>query len=130
MKKPRKVQSIKDILQSKNFINRLIEPNVHVTTEFQDYGLRLASKLNDPKHKALYIKFAKDVPRRLLDQAMTFTLDYPTRDHNKGKLFMWKLGEICKKNKFKLTFPKRKKKKKKPKTPKFSDKQLGMFNGM
>lgn len=65
----------------------------YINHEFQDYGYRLAVKLNDLEHKSLYIKLAKKEKRPLLDQALSYTLDYP-KARNKAKIFMWKLGDL------------------------------------
>jgi hypothetical protein len=67
----------------------------YFSREFQDYGYRLAVDLNDLAHKALYIRMAKTVPRSILEQARQFAVD---ADHakSKGRLFMWKVGELKK----------------------------------
>ncbi len=65
----------------------------YVTKEFQDYGYRLAIRLNDLSHKALYIKLAKEEPRSLLEDALSFAVDYP-KAKNKAKIFMWKLKQL------------------------------------
>lgn len=72
---------------------------VYAHYEFQDYGVYLSEVLHDPKHKALYIKLAKEKPRGLLEEAKGFAKDYTTKSVNRGKLFMWKLGELEKENK-------------------------------
>ena len=64
----------------------------HVTRDFQEYGLRLAEDLCDPKRKALYIKLAKTTPKILLDSALTFVKD--ARARNPAALFMWKLKQL------------------------------------
>ncbi len=64
-----------------------------ITQEFQDFGYRLACELNDEKHKSLYIKLAKTLPRHLLEEARTFVLDATTAK-SKAKLFMWKLKQL------------------------------------
>jgi len=65
----------------------------YITREFQDYGFRLSQELNDEKHKSLYIKLAKTVDRKILEEARIFVKDaYNVR--NKGRLFMWKVKEI------------------------------------
>jgi len=65
----------------------------YVSREFQDYGLRLAKELEDEKHKSLYIKLAKEVDRKFLEQAKIFVKD--ARDvKSKAKLFMWKLSRL------------------------------------
>lgn len=65
----------------------------YISREFQDYGYRLAEELEDLKHKALYIKMAKEQPRRLLEEARYFVKDAPNVRH-RAKLFMWKLKEL------------------------------------
>lgn len=65
----------------------------YISQEFQDYGYRLAMQLNDEKHKALYIKLAKEVDRKILEKARMFAVD---ADHAKSKarLFMWKMKQL------------------------------------
>ncbi len=65
----------------------------YVKHEFQDFGLRMATNLNDMKHKSLYIKLAKNEDRVLLQKALSYTMDYP-KARNKGSIFMWKLKEL------------------------------------
>ena len=65
----------------------------YIKHEFQDYGYRLAQELNDLKHKALYIKLAKQEKRTLLEKARVFAADYYDAK-SKAKVFMWKLKEI------------------------------------
>lgn len=64
----------------------------YISREFQKYGYDLAMELNDPEHKALYIKMAKEVPRPVLEKARYFVKDAKAR--SKGKLFMWKVREL------------------------------------
>ncbi len=71
-----------------------VEKNKFVTREYQDYGYRLSVELNDPTHKSLYIKMAKEMDRSILEQARRFVLD--SKADNKGALFMWKIKEIKK----------------------------------
>ena len=80
--------SIGDIL--KNFDP---EEKKFISREFQDYGYRLAEELGDLKHKALYIKLAKETPRFLLEEARNFVKD-AQNVRNRGRLFMWKLKEL------------------------------------
>ena len=68
--------------------------NKFVSREYQDYGYRLAAELGDLEHKALYIKLAKGVNRKLLDQARSFAIDSGAR--KKGALFMWRLEQLKK----------------------------------
>lgn len=67
----------------------------YVTREWQDYGYRLAAELGDVKNKSLYIKLAKEVERKLLEQARTFIKD-ATKVRSRAKLFMWALGKLRK----------------------------------
>lgn len=67
----------------------------YISQEFQDYGYRLAIDLDDLRHKSLYIKMAKTVPRDILEQARSFVVD-AEHAKSKGRLFMWKVGELRK----------------------------------
>lgn len=64
--------------------------------EYQAYGNRLADELADPTKRALYIKLAKSTDRNLLEQARLFALSNE-KNPTKGKIFMWKLSELKKK---------------------------------
>jgi hypothetical protein len=81
------MQSLKKILR--NYQN---DPTKYISREFQDYGYRLAVELDDLKHKSLYIKLAKTLPRALLEQARCFVKD--ANAHSKGRLFMWKIKHL------------------------------------
>ncbi|MCX7996678.1 MAG: hypothetical protein N2691_02850 [Patescibacteria group bacterium] len=96
------MKSIADIL--KNFNPR---EDRYVSREFQTFGVFLSEKLGDPRRKALYIKYAKEIPRPILEEAYRFVVDANAR--NKGALFMWKLRDLGVFEKFKLEPPKRKK---------------------
>lgn len=102
------------ILSENDFVERITKNSKYLKEEFQDFGVRIAHKLNDVKHKSLYIKLSKELPRSTLEQALSFTLDYPTKDHNLGRLYMWKLSELCKKQGIKIPSGTRAKKKKRP----------------
>jgi len=65
----------------------------YISREFQDYGYRLAQELNDLKHRALYIKLAKELPRRILEEARNFVKD-ASNVKNPAKLFMWKVKSL------------------------------------
>lgn len=90
------MDSIQDLLSEKReeITEKFIKRRKHITTEHQDYGYRLAVKLGDMGHKALYMKLAKEKPRVLLEQAFSFAVDYPNATPNRGKLFMWKLKQL------------------------------------
>lgn len=85
------LKKVKKLLKDKQ--EELFDRSKYVSKEFQDYGYRLAVKLNDLKHKSLYIKLAKEEKRAFLDNALSFTLDYPNA-RDKAKIFMWKLKEL------------------------------------
>ena len=82
------MKKIGDILDTKNFT-----PDTRNKHEFQAYGNRLSEEFGDPKHRALYIKLAKEENRALLEQARDFV---NRQDHakTKGRLFMWKLKQL------------------------------------
>ena len=84
----RKMEPIKEILKS---FDRFQDK--YISREFQDYGYRLAEELGDLKHKALYIKLAKELPRPILEQARNFVKDADNVYHP-AKLFMWKLKKL------------------------------------
>jgi len=82
------MKSLKQLLDAK----QKGETNKFVSKEYQDWGYRLAMELGDEKHKALYIKLAKEVDRAILEQCRSFVLD--SNADNLGALFMWKLKEL------------------------------------
>ncbi len=81
------MQSVKDILKKFDPVE-----DKYISREFQSFGVHLAQKLQDEKHKSLYIRLAKNIPRPVLEQAYRFVID--SRAKNKGALFMWKLKEM------------------------------------
>ncbi len=66
----------------------------YISREFQSYGIYLAESLNDYKHKSLYIRLAKTVPRAVLEKALSFVKD--ANATSKPKLFMWKMAKLRK----------------------------------
>lgn len=86
-------QAIGDVLKDFDW-----DEKKYISREFQDYGYRLAEELNDLKHKALYIKLAKELPRAILEEARSFVKD-ASNVKNPARLFMWKLTELRKKKK-------------------------------
>lgn len=89
------MQSIKDLINNKDekYIKSMVDRHKYVTTEYQDYGYRIALQLGQTDKISLYIKIAKEKPRALVEQAFSFAIDYPNAK-NKGRLFMWKLKEL------------------------------------
>jgi hypothetical protein len=87
-----KMQKIGDILLKFNPVE-----DKYISREFQKYGIYLAETLDDYKHKSLYIRLAKTVPRAILEKALTFVKD--AQAHSKGRLFMWKMKDLRKESK-------------------------------
>lgn len=85
------MKKISDILKNTKAV---ADPKKYITREFQDYGYRLAVDLGDLLHKALYIKLAKEIDRRILEEARQFAVDSNAR--NRAALFMWKVKELKK----------------------------------
>ena len=83
------MQTVGDILKKFNPIE-----DKYISREFQAYGIYLSEELGDYKHKALYIRLAKTVPRALLERTLSFVKD--ARPRSRGKLFMWKLAKLKK----------------------------------
>ena len=81
------MQQVKQILKNFNPLK-----DKYISREFQSYGIYLAEKLDDWKRKALYIKLAKELPRPVLEKALSFVLD--AKADNKAALFMWKLKQL------------------------------------
>lgn len=65
----------------------------NIAYEFQEYGVYLAETLNDTKHYGLYIKLAKEVDRKILEEALNFTKGYYGAK-SKAKVFMWRLKQL------------------------------------
>lgn len=83
------MQTISDILTKFNPLE-----DKYISREFQSYGIYLAETLNDMKHKSLYIRLAKTVPRAILEKALSFVKD--ARATSRPRLFMWKMGKLKK----------------------------------
>lgn len=92
-KKQHKFKSAKDLLLNSGLLEKKATSAKYITREFQDFGYRLAAKLGDLEHKALYIRMAKYEKRPILEQALSYALDYP-KAKNKAKIFMWKLKDL------------------------------------
>ena len=65
----------------------------NIAHEFQMYGIYLAESLQDTKHYSLYIKMAKEIDRKILEEALNFTKGYYSAK-SKAKIFMWKLATL------------------------------------
>ncbi len=79
------------------FEETLAQRQKYIKNEYQSYGLDLAKELGDWENRSLYIRLAKTIDRKILEQARYFV-----KDQTKGsiktpyKLFMWKLKELKK----------------------------------
>src|SRR3989338_2786705 len=87
MQKSSSMQSVGNILSRFNPLK-----DKYISREFQAYGVHLSEELGDPRHKSLYIKLAKTIPRALLEKALSFVVDAKVK--RRGALFMWKLKEL------------------------------------
>ncbi|MBI3955613.1 hypothetical protein HY338_04145 [Candidatus Gottesmanbacteria bacterium] len=87
MNKSSSMQTIGNILIGFNPLE-----DKYISREFQSYGYYLCEQLNDMKHKSLYMRLAKTVPRALLEKALSFVKDANVK--RKGALFMWKLKTL------------------------------------
>lgn len=67
----------------------------NIAYEFQEYGVYLAESLNDTKHYSLYIKLAKEVDRKTLEDALNFAKGYYGAK-SKARVFMWRLTQLRK----------------------------------
>ena len=81
------MQTIGDILTKFNPLE-----DKYISREFQAYGYYLSEELNDFKHKSIYMKLAKTLPRALLEKALSYVKDANVK--RKGALFMWKLKQL------------------------------------
>ena len=81
------MQSVGTILKKFNPVE-----DKYISREFQAYGIYLAETLGDYKHRALYIRLAKTIPRAILEKALSFVKDSSARSH--ARLFMWKLKKL------------------------------------
>lgn len=86
-RKEKGFSSVAEVLQKID-----LNKNRYISREFQDYGYKLSEELGDLEHKALYIKLAKELPRKVLEEAKNFVKDH-SRPKNKGKLFMWRIKQ-------------------------------------
>ena len=91
MQRTRQLTSIGDVLSK----YKLDDTDKYVSREFQKYAYDLAEELGDMAHKSLYMKLAKETPRGLMESARSFVKDAQNA-RSKGRLFMWKLGELKK----------------------------------
>lgn len=85
-----------ELFDTSSFSKRKVvlnDKHKYISKEYQYYGLRLAGKLGDSKRVTMYIKWAKEKPRAILEQAFSFAIDYPSAK-DKSRIFMWKVKEL------------------------------------
>ncbi len=83
------MQTVGDILQKFNPLE-----DKYISREFQAYAIYLAEALGDYKHRSLYMRLAKTVPRPILEKALSFVKDSHAK--SRARLFMWKLAKLRK----------------------------------
>src|SRR3989344_5312458 len=66
--------SVSDILKQFNPLE-----DKYISREFQAYGIFLSETLGDYRHRAIYIRLAKNVPRAILEKALHFVKDSRAR---------------------------------------------------
>jgi hypothetical protein len=84
------MDSVNDILKKFNPLED--KPAARISREYQSFGVHLAQKLQDVRNKSMYIKFAKTIPRPVLEAAYRFVVDANAK--NKAALFIWKLKDL------------------------------------
>lgn len=81
------MQKISDILVKFNPLE-----DKYISREFQAYAIYLAEELRDYKHRSLYMRLAKTIPRAILEKALSFVKDSNAK--SRARLFMWKLKKL------------------------------------
>jgi len=81
------MQTVGDILKKFNPLE-----DKYISREFQAYGIYLAEELGDYKHRSLYIRLAKTIPRAILEKTLSFVKDANSR--SRPRLFMWKMKKL------------------------------------
>lgn len=81
------MQTIGDVLKKFNPLE-----DKYISREFQAYGIYLSETLGDYKHKSLYIRLAKTIPRAILEKALSFVKDSNAK--SRARLFMWKMKQL------------------------------------
>lgn len=73
-------------------ISSAVAINKYVSTPEQERALELCEKLDDKKHKELYLSLCKRTRKEIIDEAVSFVIDAHAR--SKAKLFSWKIKQI------------------------------------
>ncbi|MEI8067748.1 MAG: hypothetical protein WCG91_02210 [Candidatus Shapirobacteria bacterium] len=92
---PIKPELVKDQLEK--YKKTIESRQKYVKNEYQSYGMELAKELGDWKGRAIYMRLAKNVDRKIIEKARYFVKDQDkSRLQTPYKLFMWKLKELRK----------------------------------
>lgn len=103
------------------------EKNKFISQEFQGFGYHLAVKLDDLKHKSLYMRLAKNEKLRpKVEAALRFVSDAQNAK-NKAALFMWKLKQLKEEEKEKAAVEKNSAGKSNSTTPKPEPEQTTLY---
>ncbi|MBI3385678.1 hypothetical protein HY031_01190 [Candidatus Gottesmanbacteria bacterium] len=81
------MQTVGDVLKKFNPVE-----DKYISREFQAYAIYLAEELRDYKHRSLYMRLAKTIPRAILEKALSFVKDSNAK--SRARLFMWKLKKL------------------------------------
>ena len=95
-KKEEDSKSQKELFDTEEYSKKKViinDKHKYISKEYQYYGLQLAGKLGDSKRATMYIKWAKEKPRVILEKAFSFAIDYPNAK-DRSRIFMWKVREL------------------------------------
>ncbi|PIS21719.1 hypothetical protein COY33_02665 [candidate division WWE3 bacterium CG_4_10_14_0_2_um_filter_42_7] len=82
-------QSIEELLRDRD-----PRKGSYAKYEWQAFGYELMRKLDDPKHRGIYMRLSKNEDRSLLMKALETAIDGNPR--SRARVFMWKLKELRK----------------------------------
>jgi len=89
-----------DILS--NRLNKITDTPVYAKHEWQEFGVRIAKELGDEKRTSMYIKFAKEYGKEILEESLDFVKE-AKNVKSKPKLFLWKFKQLKENSRFKTT---------------------------
>jgi len=82
-------QSIEELLRDRD-----PRKGSYAKYEWQAFGYELMRKLDDPKHRGIYMRLSKNEDRSLLMKALETAIDGNPR--SRARVFMWKIKELRK----------------------------------
>ncbi|HBB64568.1 hypothetical protein A3K02_01660 [candidate division WS6 bacterium RIFOXYD1_FULL_33_8] len=89
-------KSQKELFDTEKYSKKSVlinDKHKYISKEYQYYGLHLAGKLGDTKRVTMYIKWAKEKPRHILERAYSFAIDYPSAK-DRSRIFIWKVKQL------------------------------------